>query len=116
MGSRAGLVSWLVGLWPPKEPIPILVIKDAELKSRCSDLLSAPGAYDRVIREATTILENRIRNKCPHETLARLIPSAADQTSDNLIHKLFSPDNLVLSISSDKHKRIGNGMMYWPRF
>ncbi len=37
------------GLWPPKEPKPVLVIKDSELRSRCLDLLRAPAAYDRVI-------------------------------------------------------------------
>ena len=94
------------GLWPPKEPTPVLVIKDDELRERCSDLLNSPDNYDRVIREATTILEDRMRNKCPHETLSQLIPQSADQTGDKLVNKLFAPDNPVLSISSDKHNRI----------
>ena len=95
-----------VGLWPPKEPTPVIVIKDAELRTRCSDLLRAPSNYDRVVREAITILEDRIRNKPPHEILARLIPNANDQIGENLVNKLLSPDNPVLVISSDKHKRI----------
>ncbi len=94
------------GIWPPKEPKPILVIKDEELKNRCSDLLSAPGAYDRVIREATTVLEDRIRNKPSHEILSRLIPSSADQRGENLVNKLFNPDNPILIISSEKDQRI----------
>ena len=94
------------GLWPPKEPTPVLVIKDAELRSRCSDLLRAPGNYDRVVREATTILEDHLRNKPPHDILAQLIPNAADQTGENLVNKLLSPDNPVLVISSDRHKKI----------
>jgi hypothetical protein len=94
------------GLWPPKEPRPILIIRDTELKDRCSDLLSAPGNYDRVIREATTVLENRIRNKCPHDLLSRLIPQSSDQTGENLINKLFNPDNPILSFSSEKSKRL----------
>jgi len=94
------------GLWPPKEPAPVLVIKDEKLGERCSDLLSAPGLYDRVIRESTIILEDRIRNKCPHETLARLIPNAVDQSGENLINNVFSPDHPVLSISTEKSKRI----------
>jgi hypothetical protein len=94
------------GLWPPKEPMPVLVIKDNELRERCSDLLKSPGNYDRVIREATIILEDRMRNKCPHETLSRLIPQSADQTGENLVNKLFAPDHPVLSISSERHKRI----------
>lgn len=82
------------------------MIKDTELRSRCSDLLKAPGAYDRVVREATTVVENRIRSRCPPETLARLIPNAADQTGENLVNKLLSPEKPILVISSEKHKRV----------
>ncbi len=38
-------------------------IRDEELKNRCSDLLSAPGNFDRVINQATQVLEDRIRKK-----------------------------------------------------
>lgn len=38
-------------------------IRDEELKARCSDLLSAPGNFDRVINQATLVLEDRIRTK-----------------------------------------------------
>ena len=93
------------GLWPLKGTKPILIIKDSELRDRCSDLLSAPGNYDRVIREATTVLENRIRSKCPHDVLTRLIPHSVDQTGENLVNKLLGPDNPVLSISNDNLKR-----------
>ena len=94
------------GLWPPKRPTPVLVIHDAELRQRCSDLLGAPGNYDRVVREATTVLEDRLRRCPPFDVLAKVIPNAADQTGDNLVNKLFNPDTPVLSISSDKTKRI----------
>jgi len=94
------------GLWPPKGPKPILIIRDNELRDRCSDLLSAPGHYDRVIREATTVLEDRIRAKCPYDILSRLIPQSADQTGETLINKLFAPDKPVLSVSDEKPKRI----------
>lgn len=94
------------GLWPSKEPKPILIIHDDELRNRCADLLGAPAAFDRVIREATTILENRIRNKPSHETLSRLILNSADQTGENLVNKLLSPENPILVISSDKGKRV----------
>jgi len=36
-------------------------IADPEIKERCLDILGADGNFDRVIREATTILEDRIR-------------------------------------------------------
>ena len=38
-------------------------ISDTDLKSRCSDLLSATGNFDRVINQATQVLEDRIRVK-----------------------------------------------------
>lgn len=36
---------------------------DEELKSRCSDILSSPSNFDRVINQATLVLEDRIRTK-----------------------------------------------------
>lgn len=42
------------------------LIRDQELKSRCSDLLSANDHFDRVINQATQVLEERIRLKVPH--------------------------------------------------
>ena len=42
------------------------LIRDVELKSRCSDLLSARDHFDRVINQATQVLEERIRFKVPH--------------------------------------------------
>ena len=94
------------GLWPPKTPTPVLVIHDTELRQRCSDLLGAAGNYDRVVREATIVLEDRIRRCPPFAVLAKAIPNAADQTGDNLVNKLFNADTPVLSVSSDKTKRI----------
>lgn len=38
-------------------------IKDEELKNRCADILSAPNNFDRVINQATQVLEDRIRTK-----------------------------------------------------
>ena len=38
-------------------------INDSELRSRCSDLLSANDHFDRVLNQATQVLEDRIRNK-----------------------------------------------------
>ena len=59
-------------------PIPVLTINDDELRSRTLDLLSAPANYDRVLREATTVLEDRIRQKVPFDDLSVLIPAASD--------------------------------------
>lgn len=38
-------------------------LHDEELKTRVSDLLSAPGNFDRAINQATQVLEDRIRKK-----------------------------------------------------
>ena len=38
-------------------------IHDKELRDRCLDLLEAKGKYDRVINQATLVLEDRIRTK-----------------------------------------------------
>jgi hypothetical protein len=38
-------------------------IKDEELKNRCADILSAPNNFDRVINQASQVLEDRIRTK-----------------------------------------------------
>ena len=94
------------GLWPPADPTPVLVIRDAALRDRCSDLLAAPGSYDRVLREATTILEDRMRGAVSQERLTVLLPSAADQTGDRLVNALFNPTNPVLSISDDRARRV----------
>jgi hypothetical protein len=94
------------GLWPKKNMNPTLIIRDDALAQRYLDLLRAQGNYDRVIREATTILEDRIRTKVPHETLAKIIPNSADQTGDNLINRLFSPDKPIITISDNKNERI----------
>ena len=93
------------GLWPPKTSTPLLEIRDKELRERCEDLLSAPGNYDRVIREATTVLEVRIRSRCPFEILAKLIPNSADQAGENLVNKLFAVNQPVLSVSNDRIRR-----------
>jgi hypothetical protein len=91
------------GIWPPKEVNPVLIIKDPILLERCFDLLQAPKNYDRVIREATIILEDRIRNKVPHAILSREIPLSKEQTGERLINTLFSPKKPILLFSSDDH-------------
>lgn len=50
----------------PKGKPPILVavdylIQDEELHDRCRDLIRAPRNFDRVFREATTVLDDRLK-------------------------------------------------------
>ena len=98
-------------------PTPVLAIHDEELRNRTADLLSAPANYDRVLREATTVLEDRIRRKVPFKDLAQLIPDAGDQTGDNLINKLFSPGNPVIRLGERPeqvrlHRMLGGVISY----
>jgi len=67
-GKLAQIVSYLEHLYHINDQILEIgslynSIKDTELKSRCADLLSAPGNFDRVINQATLVLEDRIRTK-----------------------------------------------------
>lgn len=78
-------------------------IRDAELRSRCADLLSAPANFDRVINQATQVLEDRIRRKWN--------PSAS-QTGPNLVRAAL-PQNpqagsLVVSDSAEEQEGIGH--------
>jgi len=74
-------------------------IKDEELKSRCADILSAPSNFDRVINQATQILENRIRTK-----------SGLDRSfvGIKLINKALNSDSsksvLIASENNDEHE------------
>ena len=99
-------------------PTPILTIKDEELHQRTSDLLSAPGNYDRVLREATTILEDRLRGKVPFEDLAKLIPNASDQTGENLVNKLLNPSSPIVVIGDRQEQNklfrmLSGTIAYW---
>ena len=71
------------------------LIKDPELKSRCSDLLSAPDHFDRVINQATQVLEERIRQKVPEfvKDAGKTLVNKA-MNADTSISKIkFSDDN-----------------------
>jgi hypothetical protein len=93
------------GTIPAKEIAPILPILDEDLRKRCMDLLNAPGSFDRVIREATVVLEDRLRGKIPHEKLSEIIPNSVEQIGDALAGKLLSPSNPVIVVSKEKRER-----------
>jgi hypothetical protein len=75
-------------------------ITDEELKSRCSDILTAPSNFDRPINQATLILEDRIRKKS--KTTEPLNGVA-------LVNKLLNTDlsKTILKISDDKDEHEG---------
>lgn len=93
------------GIFPKKSIKPVLPIKDQTLSKRCSDILNSPGNFDRVIREATLILEDKLRSSVPHEKLCDLIPLAKNQVGEPLATKLLSPDNPVIVVSENKQER-----------
>jgi uncharacterized protein (TIGR02391 family) len=75
-------------------------ISDAELKLRCADLLSASGAFDRAINQATQVLEDRIRRKGG---------AGNDLTGVELVNRLIKsePSKSVLVVSSDSREQEG---------
>ena len=78
-------------------------IKDPDLKSRCSDLLSAPGHFDRAINQATQVLEDKIKKKSGVDTSA---------TGTDLVNKIINtnPERGVLRIfdNNEEHEGIGH--------
>jgi len=75
-------------------------IQDEELKSRCSDLLSAPGNFDRVINQATQVLEDRIRTKSGN---------TSQLTGVQLVNAVLKsdPGQTVLKVSDDSGEHEG---------
>jgi len=74
-------------------------IKDEELKSRCSDILSSLGNFDRVINQATLVLEDRIRVKS----------KLSDLTGVTLVNKAINSElkKSVLQTSDDPDEHEG---------
>jgi len=63
------------------------LIRDEELRRRCGDLLAAEGDHDRAVREACTVLEDRVRGliSAPNTLVGtRLMDSAMWGNSLNL--------------------------------
>lgn len=90
---------------PSKEIEPVIPIKDEGLRKRCSDLLKAPGSFDRVINQATQVLEARLRDSLPYEKLCEVIPEARDHVGEPLANKLLSPNKPVIVISDKQIER-----------
>jgi Protein of unknown function (Hypoth_ymh) len=75
-------------------------IQDDEMRRRCSDLLSAPDSFDRVINQATVILEDRIRKKAGVD---------APLTGAQLVNQVLNSDlaRTVLKLSDDEGEHRG---------
>ena len=75
------------------------VLEDPELRGRCRDLLLAKKHYDRVVREATTVLDDRLKTTTG---ISHMNPTA-------LVGKVLSPDpaKAVIVVSSDRDEQQG---------
>jgi uncharacterized protein (TIGR02391 family) len=84
------------------------VLEDEELRGRCRDLLLARKHYDRVVREATTVLDDRLKTTAG---ITHMNPAA-------LVGKALNPDPsmAVIVVSAEKDEQRGffsicNGVM-----
>lgn len=88
-----------------KEIEPVLIIRDETLRKRCLDLLKAPGNFDRVINQATQVLEARLRDSMSYEKLCEVIPEAKEHIGEPLANKLLSPNKPAIVVSDKPIER-----------
>lgn len=75
------------------------LIQDEELWDRCKDLIKAPRNFDRVFREATTVLEDRLKN----------LSGEKGMRPTDLVGKVLNPDpnRAVLKVSDERFEQEG---------
>ena len=75
-------------------------LHDKELRERCLDLLQASSKFDRVVNQATLVLEDRIRTKA---SLSEKL------VGEGLVNRVLNPDlsKTVLKVSSDSDEHKG---------
>ena len=75
------------------------LLQDSDLHDRCKDLLLARRHYDRVVREATTVLDDRLKKV---SGISGMNPAA-------LVGKALAPDpgRAVIVISAEKDEQEG---------
>lgn len=88
---------------PPRWPSPIraaieFLLSDEELKRRCADLLRARKSFDRVFREATVVLDNRL--KLLAQIRGKVNPA-------ELVAKTLHPDRAILVVSEHRDEQQG---------
>jgi uncharacterized protein (TIGR02391 family) len=85
------------------ERSPQTLIADEELRRRCEDLLAAEQHYDRVIREACVILEDRVRTA---------IGADATVIGTGLMEQAFSAKKPLLRLSNNEAEQVGAMQLY----
>jgi uncharacterized protein (TIGR02391 family) len=79
------------------------LITDDELRRRCLDLVAAEDHYDRVVREACVVLEDRVR---------RAIAAPATLLGTSLMEQAFSPKSGPLRCSQYEPEQVGALQLY----
>ena len=74
------------------------LLEDEELRNRCADLLKARANYDRVFREATTVLDDRLKK----------LSGAKKINPAELTAKVLHPSSALLRVSSDNDEQEWN--------
>lgn len=74
------------------------LLSDEELKRRCGDLLTARGSFDRVIREATTVLDDRLK---------KLAQIKVKINPDELVSRVLHPSRAILVVSEHTDEQDG---------
>ena len=75
------------------------LLEDSELRDRCRDLLLARRHYDRVVREATTVLDNRLKK----------VSGISNMNPGALVGKALAPDpnKAVIIVSTERDEQEG---------
>jgi|SRR5579859_593145 len=75
------------------------LLEDSELRDRCRDLLLARRHYDRVVREATTVLDNRLKK----------VSGISNMNPGALVGKALAPDpnKAVIIVSAERDEQEG---------
>jgi hypothetical protein len=89
-------------MWSVQSVTPELEITDQRLADRCLPLLRQSTPADTIIRDATVILEERIREKLGHVQLSEIMPQSSNQTGERMVSTLFKAATPVISVSADQ--------------
>ena len=85
---------------PRKQEVTLAIeylLLDRELRDRCADLLRARRNFDRVFREATTVLDDRLKKL---SRISHMNPSA-------VVARALHPPNALLRVSPDEDEQKG---------